>query len=64
MVVKFYLKKLVDFVIENDTIKEIITADGDRMKAAAYILATGHSARDIFTLLFEKILALKPNPLH
>jgi len=55
-------KKLVDFVIENDAIKEIITADGDRMKAAAYILATGHSARDIFTLLFEKNISIEAKP--
>ena len=55
-------KKLVDFVIENDTIQEIITADGDRMKAAAYILATGHSARDIFTLLFEKNIIIEAKP--
>ena len=55
-------KKLLDFVIENDTIQEIITADGDRMKAAAYILATGHSARDIFTLLFEKNISIEAKP--
>ena len=55
-------KKLVDFVIENGTIQEIITADGDRMKAAAYILATGHSARDIFTLLFEKNISIEAKP--
>lgn len=55
-------KKLVNFVIENDTIQEIITADGDRMKAAAYILATGHSARDIFTLLFEKNISIEAKP--
>jgi hypothetical protein len=55
-------KKLVDFVIEKDSIQEIITADGDRMKAAAYILATGHSARDIFTLLFEKNISIEAKP--
>jgi hypothetical protein len=55
-------KKLLDFVIENDTIQEIITADGDKMKAAAYILATGHSARDIFTLLFEKNISIEAKP--
>ena len=55
-------KKLVDLVIEKDAIKEIITADGDRMKAAAYILATGHSARDIFTLLFEKNISIEAKP--
>jgi len=52
-------KKLVDFVIEKDSIQEIITADGDHLKAAAYILATGHSARDIFTLLFEKNISIE-----
>ena len=55
-------KKLVDFVIQNGNIKEIITADGDRMQAAAYILATGHSARDIFTLLFEKNISIEAKP--
>ena len=55
-------KKLVDFVIEKKCIQEIITADGDRMKAAAYILATGHSARDIFTLLFEKNISIEAKP--
>jgi uncharacterized FAD-dependent dehydrogenase len=55
-------KKLVDFVFENENIQEIITADGDRMKAAAYILATGHSARDIFTLLFEKNISIEAKP--
>ncbi|MSQ39226.1 MAG: FAD-binding protein [Chitinophagaceae bacterium] len=55
-------KKLVDFVIEKECIQEIITADGDRMKAAAYILATGHSARDIFTLLFEKNISIEAKP--
>ena len=55
-------KKLVDFVIEKDCIQEIITADGDRMKASAYILATGHSARDIFTLLFEKNISIEAKP--
>ena len=55
-------KKLVDFAIENDTIQEIITADGDRMRAAAYILATGHSARDIFTLLYKKNISIEAKP--
>jgi hypothetical protein len=55
-------KKLVDLVIEKESIQEIITADGDRMKAAAYILATGHSARDIFALLFEKNISIEAKP--
>ena len=55
-------KKLVDFVIEKDEIKEIITADGDRIKSNAVILATGHSARDIFNLLFEKKIGIEAKP--
>lgn len=55
-------KKLIDFVIEQDQIKEIITADGDRIKAQAVILATGHSARDIFNLLFEKKISIEAKP--
>ena len=55
-------KKLVDFVIKKESIQEIITADGDRMKAVAYILATGHSARDIFSLLYEKNISIEAKP--
>jgi uncharacterized FAD-dependent dehydrogenase len=55
-------KKLVDLVLAQDQLKEIITSDGDRMTAAAYILATGHSARDIFTLLFEKNISIEAKP--
>ena len=55
-------KKLTDFVIDQDQIKEVITADGDRMKAQAVILATGHSARDIFNLLFEKKMSIEAKP--
>ena len=55
-------KKLVDFIIEKDTIKEIITADGDLLKVNAIVLATGHSARDIFTLLFNKNIYIEAKP--
>ena len=55
-------KKLTDFVIDQDQIKEVITADGDRLKAQAVILATGHSARDIFNLLFEKKMSIEAKP--
>ncbi|MCX6203082.1 MAG: FAD-binding protein [Bacteroidetes bacterium] len=58
----FFEKKLVDFVLVKDSIKEIITADGDRIKTNAIILATGHSARDIFTLLFEKNITIEAKP--
>jgi len=47
-------KKVVDLVLSNQEIKEVRTADGDLFEADAVILATGHSARDIFELLHNK----------
>src|SRR5687767_6624705 len=41
-------KKLVDFDIREGKIKKVITEDGSRFEGDAVILATGHSARDIF----------------
>jgi uncharacterized protein len=47
-------KKAVGIRTGNDKISEIVTADEDRFQADAFILATGHSARDIFQLLHDK----------
>lgn len=55
-------KKLVDLIIENGQIKETITQDGDRFFTQALILATGHSARDIFTLLHDKGILIEAKP--
>ncbi len=51
-------KRVTDFILENDTIKEIRTADGDSFAADSFILATGHSARDIYRLLHKKNLLI------
>jgi uncharacterized FAD-dependent dehydrogenase len=55
-------KKMVDFVTEKDKIKYVICSDSDRVEGDAVILATGHSARDIFQLLNDKkiLIELKP----
>lgn len=55
-------KKMTDFTIEKNKITEIICADGDRFKVNALILATGHSARDIFTLLASKKILIEAKP--
>ncbi|MEO8854683.1 MAG: FAD-dependent protein, partial [Ginsengibacter sp.] len=47
-------KKLVDFSISKNELKSVRTEDGDIFTADSYILATGHSARDIFILLHQK----------
>lgn len=55
-------KKVVDFDIKNNLIKGVITADDDVYEAESVILATGHSARDIFTLLFKKNILIEAKP--
>ncbi|HEY1113696.1 MAG TPA: FAD-binding protein [Chitinophagaceae bacterium] len=55
-------KKLTDFTVENHRIRSVITADGDELHGDAVILATGHSARDIFQLLNDKGLQIHMKP--
>lgn len=55
-------KKVTDLVIDRDEIMAVITADGDVFKGDAVILATGHSARDIFELLHYKKLLIEAKP--
>jgi uncharacterized FAD-dependent dehydrogenase len=55
-------KKVVDFKIEKNKIASVKTADGNNFLAEAVILATGHSARDIFLLLHEKKILIEQKP--
>ncbi|MBX2931289.1 MAG: FAD-dependent monooxygenase [Chitinophagaceae bacterium] len=55
-------KKLTDFIMDNNELKGIITADGDKLFADAVIVATGHSARDIFELLYKKNILIEAKP--
>jgi uncharacterized protein len=55
-------KKVIDFSIKNNTLHAVITADGDTLSADAFILATGHSARDIFELLDNKKIKIEAKP--
>ena len=55
-------KKMVDFIVEKDSITTVITSDGDALKATAVILATGHSARDVFELLHHKNILIEAKP--
>jgi len=51
--------RVVDFEIKDNKIKAIQLKDGSEMKVNSVILATGHSARDIYELLHKKNIALK-----
>jgi uncharacterized FAD-dependent dehydrogenase len=55
-------KKVTGFIIEANTIKGVRTFDGDTLTAEAVVLATGHSARDIFELLHHKNILIEAKP--
>ncbi len=55
-------KKLIDFTIKNNIVTDVITGDGDSLNGNAIILATGHSARDIYELLLHKKLQITFKP--
>jgi uncharacterized protein len=44
-------KRVTDLVLEQGAMAGVLTADGQEHRARAVVLATGHSARDIFVLL-------------
>ena len=52
-------KKVVDLTVEAGRIKSVKTADGNVFDADAFILATGHSARDIFELLHQRQILIE-----
>lgn len=46
--------RLTDIIIKNNEVQGVVTHKGDTITANKIILATGHSARDIFELLDRK----------
>jgi uncharacterized FAD-dependent dehydrogenase len=58
----WFENKVVDFEITNAKINFVTTQSGKKFTADAYILATGHSARDIFTLLHLKGILIEAKP--
>lgn len=54
--------KVVDFMIERNEVLGVVTEGGDIIRGEAVILATGHSARDIFELLHAKKILIEAKP--
>lgn len=54
--------KVTDLILDKDVIQGVVTADGNSIKGEAVILATGHSARDIFELLHQKNILIEAKP--
>ncbi len=55
-------KRVVDFIIKNKKIAQVKTQDGDLIDGDYFILATGHSARDIFELLHKQNILIEAKP--
>jgi uncharacterized FAD-dependent dehydrogenase len=53
--------RLSDFIIENNLFKGVIAGDL-KFEAESIILATGHSARDIYYLLHKHKVLIEPKP--
>ncbi len=54
--------RLTDIVVKNNAVHAIVTQNGDTIEASRIILATGHSARDIFELLDRKNILIEAKP--
>lgn len=54
--------RVTDFILKNESICGVETHRGDRIEGESVILATGHSARDIFELLHKKNILLEQKP--
>ena len=54
--------RVTDILVKNNEVEGIVTQKGDRIVANKLILATGHSARDIFELLDRKKIFIEAKP--
>lgn len=50
---------LKSLIIANNQIKGVVTRSGDKIEAKAVMLATGHSARDVYKMLNEQGIPLE-----
>lgn len=55
-------KKVIDFNLTDDHITAVKTQDGNTFKGDHYILATGHSAGDVYELLNQKNILISSKP--
>lgn len=53
---------VTDFILEDGALKGVLVNDQEEFRAKAVILATGHSARDIFHLLHQHQIHIEAKP--
>lgn len=54
--------RVTDLILSSGSVKGVIVNDGDEYTADAVILATGHSARDVFYLLKNRGIKIEAKP--
>jgi hypothetical protein len=57
-----FATRVTDFVVSKNEMQGVVTQKGDTISANNVILATGHSARDIFELLDRKKIFIEAKP--
>ena len=57
-----FQSKVVDFLMSGNRVQGVVTSAGEEIPADAVILATGHSARDIYALLAAKKILMEQKP--
>lgn len=55
-------KRVTEFIVEQGQMRGVVTQDGQEYSGESVILATGHSARDIFEILHEKGITIEAKP--
>lgn len=55
-------QKVTDIVVEFGRVRGVVVNDSERLSADAVILATGHSARDIYELLNRRQILVEAKP--
>ncbi|MFN8341539.1 MAG: FAD-dependent oxidoreductase [Cyclobacteriaceae bacterium] len=57
-----YNTRMAELIIQDGTVHGVLTASGEKIPAAAVILATGHSARDVFEYLHGRNILIEAKP--
>lgn len=51
--------RVTDFIVDRNEMKGVVTGDGEKVMGESVILATGHSARDVYQLLDARKIAIE-----
>lgn len=55
-------KRVSDIEYSDGRVRSVVTSEGSKFEADAFILATGHSARDIFEMLYRRQILIEAKP--